>query len=205
MAKPFPSDISDDVKARFWSRVDRRGDDDCWLWTGSKSVDGYGSISANGRVLRATHLALFLENGIAPAPGMCACHKCDNPPCVNPRHLFIGTIHENNTDRHRKGRTVFRPIPAEVKARGEAHGSARLTNEQVVAIMDSDKSIRQLAAEFGVGFGTVQRIKKGTAWGHLRAALAARGLEVREKQSDYDSLPKCIRDGEFTAARKDHP
>ena len=172
----FPDVLSDDAKARYWQRVDRRGPDDCWLWTGSKS-GGYGAISIAGNPLRATHIALFLENGKAPAKGLCACHKCDNPPCVNPRHLFIGTIAENNADRHRKGRTVYSFIPAHVKARGEAHGSAKLTASQVIAIRESGKSIRKIAAEYGLGFTQVQRIKSGNAWKHL-PELAKRGLEI---------------------------
>jgi hypothetical protein len=170
--------LPDEVADRFWARVDRRGHDECWPWLGSKTSDGYGSLYALEKSWRATHLALILATGEAPPKGMFACHKCDNPPCVNPAHLFIGTAAENNADRHRKGRTVYRFIPAHLKARGERHGSAKLKEADVLAIAASGKSIRALASEYGVGFGTIQRIKSGAAWQHL----SKRGLEIRETE-----------------------
>lgn len=89
---------------RFFSRVDRSGGNGaCWPWLGWKGDRGYGRISVNGRLMRATHVSLLLQ-GMAVPPGMLACHHCDNPPCVNPRHLFLGSMSDNILDAVRKGR-----------------------------------------------------------------------------------------------------
>lgn len=94
---------------RFWEKVDKRGPDECWLWTGSRNRDGYGSIGrggGDGFVAQATHVAWEVWNGAPFPPGMLACHTCDNPPCVNPAHLFVGTKSDNATDMARKGRSI---------------------------------------------------------------------------------------------------
>lgn len=89
---------------RFWSKVDRRGADQCWPWTGARDARGYGSIHHDGRRRRATQVSWSLANGEAFPEGKCACHTCDNPPCVNPAHLWPGTVRENALDAKAKGR-----------------------------------------------------------------------------------------------------
>lgn len=98
--RPF---TSRPIAERFWEKVDRGGDGECWPWLGSKSKRGYGSIIFNGRMTRATWIALMLHGRSVPA-GMMACHHCDNPRCVNPAHLFIGTMSDNILDAYSKGR-----------------------------------------------------------------------------------------------------
>lgn len=92
---------------RFWEKVDKRGPDECWPWLGhlSKMPDGspgYGSICVNSKHVRATKFSYELH--IGPTNGFDLLHKCDNPPCVNPNHLFIGTAKDNALDASRKGR-----------------------------------------------------------------------------------------------------
>lgn len=88
--------------ARFWIRVDgSAGDDACWPWLGARDPKGYGQA---GKRWRAHRVAMFLTNGPIP-PGMFVCHHCDNPPCCNPAHLFIGTVTDNMRDCAAKGRT----------------------------------------------------------------------------------------------------
>lgn len=94
------------LEERFWEKVDKRGPDECWPWLGSKTK-GYGSIYANGRNTRATRVALLLCKGETVPPDKRALHTCDNPPCVNPNHLFIGTPKENTLDCLRKGRRIY--------------------------------------------------------------------------------------------------
>lgn len=101
---------------RLWAKVDVRGPDDCWEWQGSK-VGEYGHIGVGGREnkLVLTHRAAY-EVSVGPIPdGMKVCHTCDNPPCCNPKHLFLGTQADNVRDRDAKGRT----------ARGDNNGRSK--------------------------------------------------------------------------------
>lgn len=87
----------------FWGRVDTSGE--CWLWTGARLKTGYGVLKRGGRVLKASRVAWALVKGPIP-DGLFVCHHCDNPPCVRPDHLFLGTHLDNMRDRDAKGRNV---------------------------------------------------------------------------------------------------
>jgi hypothetical protein len=87
---------------RFWDKVVKT--DGCWEWSGCRHPRGYGLARYMGKTVVTHRIAWMLERGAIPG-GMVICHKCDNPPCVNPDHLFIGTQADNNRDRHQKGRT----------------------------------------------------------------------------------------------------
>lgn len=90
------------TEEQFWTQVDMRGQDECWIWKNGRS-HGYGCVRWYGRHAQAHRLAWELTNGAIPE-GMCVCHHCDNPPCCNPAHLFVGTIRDNNMDAMDKGR-----------------------------------------------------------------------------------------------------
>lgn len=148
----------------FWSKVDRSGD--CWLWTGrrhqGKRQLPYGVLKYHGKMRVAHCLAYALTHGEVPA-GLCVLHRCDNPPCCNPAHLFLGTRQDNIADCVAKKRN----------ARGERHASAKLT-EACVQEIRSDfavggKTRAQLAAKHKVNWNTINRIVRGQKWKHLLA------------------------------------
>lgn len=138
---------------RFWSRVDREGD--CWEWRGYVHSGGYGRISFFRRSYEAHRVAYALTKG--DPLGQCVCHRCDNPTCVNPAHLFLGTRDDNNQDMVRKDR----------HARGEKHGAARLTADDVRAIRASTATAVSLAPKYGISDRMVGKIRKREAWTHI--------------------------------------
>lgn len=112
------------LEVRFRERFDSSaGPLACWPWTGTRSKDGYGLIATGNQQFRATHIALLLD-GRPLRSGEQACHSCDNPPCVNPRHLFAGTAKDNRIDMALKGRGWHGPRSEEHRARQGAGARA---------------------------------------------------------------------------------
>lgn len=149
---------------RFFRYVGARTPGGCILWTGPAIEHGYGCLSDSGpkkkRHVLASHIAYELFYGPVPN-GLHVLHKCDNPPCVAPSHLFVGTNADNIADKLAKGR----------QSRGESHGFARLTEAKVREIRKRYATggvfQHQLASEYGVSRGTVQYIVEGKTWRHV--------------------------------------
>lgn len=136
-----------DPVARFWAKVERAGVDDCWPWKAAAGDNGYGEFYFEGRLDRSHRVAWKLANGPIPA-GLCVLHRCDNPPCCNSKHLFLGTIADNNADKVQKFR----------------HGRKKLEREHVVAILADTRVHRLIAADFGVSRTMVSNIKRGASF-----------------------------------------
>lgn len=141
----------------------------CWIWRGLRSSEGYGRVQWQGRVWVASRLAWFLATGEEPGERF-VCHSCDNPPCVNPEHLFLGTVLDNYRDSRAKGRTAILRYPERYRDKaGEKNGRARLTVAQVREIRQryaaGGISQQALADEFGLHQTQVSRIIRRQEWG----------------------------------------
>lgn len=99
--------LSEKNRERFWSKVAKKGEDECWNWTGTTHHNGYGVFKCGRKMHIASRLCWILMNGEIQKK-LFACHKCDNPICVNPNHIFLGTARDNNKDRANKGRSYRR-------------------------------------------------------------------------------------------------
>jgi endogenous inhibitor of DNA gyrase (YacG/DUF329 family) len=158
----------------FWEKVDKSGPNGCWLWVSYRTRQGYGQLLHAGVKHPAHRVAWILTCGEIPND-LLVCHHCDNPPCVNPAHLFLGTPAENSADMAEKGRAAAgerhcsRLHPEKVP-RGSKAGSSRLVEDQVLDIRrrhTAGETITALAAEFGVARTTVGWIVNGKTWRHL--------------------------------------
>jgi hypothetical protein len=158
-----------------WGRSDRSGGESaCWRFLGPKNRKGYGQVSGKGRVWMAHRLAWHLSNGPIPE-GLLACHRCDNPGCVNPAHLFLGTAMQNTADMISKGREDFscehllehRDKAIEALPRGEAHHRAKLTDDNIRDIRADKRVARLVAPEYGVSKSLITLIRARSIWKHV--------------------------------------
>ena len=157
---------------RFWAKVDRKATDECWEWRGSHNKSGYGKFWSESKLRSAHRVVWELTQGLIP-DGLCVCHKCDNPSCVNPIHLFLGTQADNNRDRDRKGRTAHGKEHG-LYARGKNNPCAKLEPSQVRAIRlvyaAGGATQADLAQEYGVSCSQIWRIVNRKRWCHLSEA-----------------------------------
>ena len=147
------------IHDRFWSKVDKS--EDCWLWTAATDPNGYGRVRYNRENNKAHRVAWILTNGKIPI-GLCVLHDCDNPPCVNPDHLYVGTMADNCRDRDEKGRGVAPPVHS-----GETHHFAKLTNEQIAEIRElhvtGEYTFTVLGQMYGVSLQSISNYINGRA------------------------------------------
>lgn len=155
---------------RFWSKVKKSGPDECWEWQAAKGSGGYGHfwVPDLGRMAAAHRVSYELANGPLPAKdfgqlgavGVVICHTCDNPPCVNPAHLFAGTQAENTADKLAKGRQADNT--------GESNPKAKLTRADVEAIRREATGKygerMEIARKWNISSGHVSKILAGDVW-----------------------------------------
>ncbi len=138
--------------ARFWRHIDRRGEDECWLWDGGVSSAGYGRFKIGRRLFSPHRIAYHLEYGPIEATatyhGTVIRHKCDTPRCCNPKHLEKGSQRQNVIDMDKRGRRGFKPV-------------VRIPDETVLAIRNDPRVHSEIASDYGISRGYVSEIKRG--------------------------------------------
>jgi len=175
------------VEQRLWPRLVKG--DGCWEWPGDRNTEGYGRICI-GNQKRYTHRTAWeLTNGPIPL-GMFVCHRCDNPPCCNPEHLFLGTAIDNNRDMKEKGRAArgdasgMRKHPEKIPCgdrngarthpesilRGEGRWNAKLSEADVLMMRQrhrAGEASANIARELNINVGTVRDAVAGRTWSHI--------------------------------------
>lgn len=141
------------IEERFWKYVDKGLSPDCWIWTGAHLKGGYGRIRINEKIILAHRFSYEIHNGKIPNK-MCVCHICDNPKCVNPSHLFLGTQKDNVDDMVNKNRQF-----------------SKLTLNQVKEIKklccEGKLKQREIAKTFNISRGTISDIYSNKSWRHM--------------------------------------
>ena len=148
----------------FWSLAEPIPETGCWIWNGGLGKNGYGRYSLHGKRELAHRISFRLANKI-DISGMCICHRCDVPLCVNPVHLFAGTQRDNLADMRAKGRDV--PPPSK---RGEAHYEGKLTDESVRSIRArraAGERLTEIADAFNVTPALISHIATRRKWKHV--------------------------------------
>lgn len=163
------------VEDRLWSRVDKNGPTvrgigtPCWIWKGGKNApNGYGQISYRGKVT-GTHRVSLILSGVGVPDDALVLHRCDVRTCVNPDHLFVGTVQDNSDDKVAKGRHVY--------FQGGARGMAKLNDESVREIRrlyaGGGWTVVALGERFGVSFSSISRVILRRNWAHVKDEAAA--------------------------------
>ncbi len=152
------------VISRFLSSRTEGGKNDCWNWNKSTNEKGYGQVMCAGKNIKAHKMAYMIHVGDIP-DGVSVLHKCDNPRCVNPNHLFLGSQADNINDMYGKKRAIV----------GSRHKLSKLTEQEALEIFKSKESTAVLANRFSVCAQLVNAIKRKSKWKHLHAeALSVR-------------------------------
>ena len=153
--------ITDAEKERFLSKIPAPNERGCMEWKACRNSKGYGQFGIDGRMRVATRIAYTLAKGQIPE-GMLVCHTCDNPPCCNPDHLFIGSPKDNQSDKAIKGRCAPQA--------GSMNHYARLTESDVIQIRsmrESGSPVADLAHRFNVHQTTISKIVTRATWNHI--------------------------------------
>ena len=163
------NNITEKDKKRFWNKVSKGGKDECWEWTAGKRHGGYGQFKLNNKMQVAHRLSWMWANNKDVPVGMLICHHCDNPSCVNPDHLFLGTNADNNRDCWSKGRNSNKGID---------HSQSKFTEEQIILIKrhiaeadfeygDKTAFCKFWAPKIGVSWQAISGVLYNNRWSHI--------------------------------------
>jgi hypothetical protein len=186
------SNTIDDFKSRY-----KKISNGCWEWNGYKDRDGYGVIGLMGKYDKAHRISYRLNVGDIPK-GMFVCHHCDNPPCVNPEHLFLGTPKDNTRDMINKGRRKDGGKPH----LGEKNGNAKLSERDVIKILSLRGKIShvEISRMYNVHRSTITNIMSRKKWPHLNVPYkkfnktTSRPVLVKETGKKYESMKEAADD-----------
>lgn len=143
------------IEEKFWRFVLKKAEDECWLWVGARREDGYGVLAMHGKTIATHRVSYELHKG--SIGDLHVCHHCDNPQCVNPSHLFLGTQSDNSYDMVSKDRSTY----------GERNARAKYTEEIVLEIVSRyrlGQSRRSIATRLGIRIGVISSIIAGRRW-----------------------------------------
>jgi len=156
------------LEERFWAKVRKLGPEECWEWQARRTDAGYGQIGAGARsegLLYAHRLSYRLATGTDPGESL-VCHRCDNPPCVNPAHLFLGSSRDNSRDARDKNRIILPEV-----TRGEDNNKAKITDAQAREIYRRRALEREplpnLVQEFNLTPASIWNIATRRTWQHI--------------------------------------
>lgn len=181
-----------DIK-RYWKKVDIKGEDECWDWLASKNYKGYGHFNKDGKITAAHRFSYMIHNNIKEIPSnICVCHTCDNPSCQNPKHLFLGTVSDNNKDRDNKKRT-YHPT-------GETHSRTKLKNEDVLYMRElyatGEHTKRSLSEKFCLSVSMVDKIVRGEYWKDVGGKITVRRAGTcKLTETDVRIIREMIKNG----------
>jgi hypothetical protein len=130
----------------------------CWKWLGAKHTSGSGAIRIEGKLYRAPRISYEINKGVIP-DGLYVCHTCDNPNCVNPKHLFLGTQIDNMRDMVKKGRQRNKG--------GDNSTYHKVTSQDVIEIRSRKCSTREYATKFNVHISNIRHIQSGKSWSNV--------------------------------------
>ena len=148
------------VLERFWAKVEKTSG--CWYWSGTKTKAGYGQINIDGVPVYAHRLSWEIYNKKKIPKGKMVLHHCDNPPCIRPTHIYVGTASDNSKDCIRRGRAKH-PLRM-----GEQIGTSKLTKIEVKEIRSLYMTRKMLAERYGVSEGTIGFILRNQTWKHVK-------------------------------------
>lgn len=159
---------------RFWAKVAVKEPNECWEWNATRNNKGYGLFRPGGMAeKRLAHRLSWEARNRKLRPGECVLHKCDNPGCVNPGHLFVGSRRDNMQDCVKKGRHRYVPSGHPPPHRkGSDNPRAKMTEDEVRSYRERLKSgsvsLRGLARETGLSLKTLSSMRDGATWGHVK-------------------------------------
>ena len=161
-------ELTDKNIKNFWKKVDKKGEFECWEWIACKDKNGYGLFGVDKKLYKSHRISWILENGEIPKDDsfnktLYVLHKCDNPGCVNPNHLFLGTNKDNMIDMVKKGRNYI--------SSGEKNGMSKKIEQEVLEIrqkyLTGLYTQKELSEEYSISRAQIQRIVNNKQWKHI--------------------------------------